>query len=118
MDGAMDELVREGTVTIDGVVLNIESPDAAGWAVFAGCDGEDPRLVAMFFGRRALQGADALLAAKVDDGGEEVPAVFDGERVPALMTEHGLVAANRLEDEESIAALAKLSGLPEESWTR
>ena len=118
MDKAMDELVREGTVTIDGVILNVEPADDAGWAVFSGSEGEDARLVAVFLGRGALRKTDALLAAKVDDGGEQVDAVFDGERVPALMTEHGIIAANHMPDEESIAALAKLSGLPEESWTR
>lgn len=110
-------LESEGFAKVGSVHLEVHEAAGAGWAVFAGCDGEDPDMVALYVGRCAREMAAALLAAKVDDGGEMVSAVFDACLVPAYVDDKGaVVVANHMPPEEGIAVLAELFDVPAERW--
>lgn len=92
------------------------------WAVFSGCEGEDPTLRAVFFGRGAKAMAEAVLEAKDPEEPDE-KLVFDGDRAPAFFDDDedggpGLYVANHVDDAEAIAALARYFRRDPEDWTR
>jgi hypothetical protein len=100
---------------IDGVAIESHERAIAGWAVYSGCEGDDPSLVA-FVTRREL--ADAMLPLKDADG--EV-RIFDGCVVPAVLLADntacaGLFSSNHFDDERSVVALAKRFGLDPGAW--
>lgn len=83
-----------------------------GWAVYAGCDGEDPRLVA-FVLREDF--ARDLCSLTYPEGYEYAgdPVVFEGCWVPARLTPSGVVALNDMNIKDSASLKAAL----EKAWT-
>jgi hypothetical protein len=89
---------------------------SSGWAVFAGCEGEDPRLVA-FVIREDL--ARELMSLRHPEGHPEAgePLVYDGMAVPAKVTEHGIVASNdmNINDHDALDAALQKSWMDDET---
>lgn len=113
----LDTLRADGSVKVD--LVHVEVTDArAGWAVFSGCDGEDPELQAFFPGVRGKDHAARMLTMTIQDGDEQVLLVFDGAHEPALACDLGIVVANHKPDAEGIAVLAKLFDVPASEWSK
>jgi hypothetical protein len=86
--------------------LNLEqvAPGREGWALYTGSEGDAPWFLG-FFVRRS--DAEALLVARDADGGL---LLCDPVIVPALLTEHGVVAANDFEIETHEQLRERLAG--------
>lgn len=116
-DDVNAELAEHGCAKVGTVHLEVHEATGPAWAVFAGSDGEDPHLVAVFLGGGdARDRAAALLAAQIPDGAMMVDAVYDGTLVPAYVGPQGVVVANHMVDAEGVAVLSELYCLPPERW--
>jgi hypothetical protein len=118
---ALAALTSDGCVTFKGISLEVAETGndefvalGPGWAVFSGCEGEDPDFVSFFAGADGAAKASALVAMTEDDGEH---TIFDGGRAPAFASEKfGIVAANHYDEAECIAALAELFGVDASEW--
>ena len=97
-----------------GVHIEAHALPRVGWAVFSGCEGEDPVLRA-FVDTKSC--AEALIAGTTKDGDDDVSVIFDGGVSPAYMMPDGrVIIGNDYRDKEAIAALADLVGIEPSEW--
>jgi hypothetical protein len=73
--------------------LEVIDTDTDGFAVFTGCDGDSPHFLG-FFVRR--EDAETLIALR-DPSDDSCPLYCDADIVIAVLTEHGVVAANDID---------------------
>lgn len=79
-----------------------------GWGIYSGCEGEDPSFVGFIVHEDTAQ----EIVRSASANGEFEQIVFDGQTMPAILTEYGVVTSNDYE----INTHAKLRAKYAESW--
>lgn len=87
-----------------------------GWAVYEGCNGEDPRLVAFVLHEKLALQLCSLTCIEEDGVAEHV--VFDGTWVPAQLTPSGIVASNDINIKDSASLKAAIKKAWEDEGSR
>lgn len=98
-----------GSAVSPSISFEVER-ELRGWALYTGCEGDSPSFYG-FFSRK--EDADALAVMR-DVNGD--PLCFDPCVVPAVLTEHGLVAANDFEIETHAQLEKAIRQVPPEAW--
>ena len=84
----------------------------AAWAVFTGCEGDDPSLDAIFLGRGAKARAEEYVRAGrerygSDDEREEALGLCDPQPAPVVLAGAEVLAADHYDDRVAVAALVR-----------
>lgn len=97
-----DEHGFESVVGGDGDSVGIERVDqATGWAVYSGCDGEDPTFVA-FFARRDM--AELYIKACQADSDADW-YMTDPDLAPAVLDDREILVANHFDNAKGAEAV-------------